>query len=59
MPVAWPRVAMIWPCDDNANLIGEQVHVDLSSARIEKGKTVEIVTAEQAAEMATPLHRGG
>jgi hypothetical protein len=50
---------MIWPCDDNANLIGGQVHVDLSSARIEKGKTVEIVTAEPAAEMATPLHRGG
>jgi hypothetical protein len=49
------QVAMIWPYDENAKLIGEHVYVDLSSARIEKGDPADIVTPERAAELVTPL----
>jgi hypothetical protein len=49
------RVAMIWPYDEHARLIGENVYADLSSARIEPADPADIVTPERAAELVTPL----
>jgi hypothetical protein len=48
-------LAMIWPYDENAKLIGEHVYVDLSSIQIEQADPADIVTPERAAELVTPL----
>jgi hypothetical protein len=48
-------LAMIWPYDEHAKLIGEHVYVDLSSIQIEKGDPADIVTPERAAQLVTPL----
>ena len=49
------QVAMIWPYDENVRLIGENVYVDLSSARIEPADPADIVTRERAAQLVAPL----
>ena len=49
------QFAMIWPYDENVRLIGENVSVDLSSARLEPADPADIVTRERAAELVAPL----
>jgi hypothetical protein len=49
------RIAMFWPYDENAKLIGERLYADLSSIQFEKADPADVITPEQAAELVTPL----
>jgi len=49
------RVANVWPYDENAKLIGENVYVDRASRQIYELDRADIVTPEQAREILAPM----
>jgi hypothetical protein len=49
------RVANVWPYDENAKLIGENVYVDRASRQIYELDPADIVTPEQAREILAPM----
>jgi hypothetical protein len=48
-------VANVWPYDENAKLIGENVYVDRASRQIYELDPADIVTPEQAREILAPM----
>jgi hypothetical protein len=49
------RLAMFWPYDGDAKLIGEFVYDDLGSYEVEKVDPADVVTPQMAAEALAPL----
>ncbi|GLV12789.1 hypothetical protein Heshes_04730 [Alicyclobacillus hesperidum] len=51
------KQAFIWPYDEQARLIGEHLYVDMTSAKVERLNTDDVVTTDWVQQTAKALLR--